>query len=105
MKKKNNAQIGMQNNNGIKRERVVLIKDVLGNEINKLAMHIYILMQSSDNKKDAIRAWDNLENISYKPVTDKKALEKIINILIKVSNSNPEIVMADNKKLMKLLEK
>ena len=73
--------------------------------MNELGQYIYVLMQEVDTKKNAIKAWDNLENIIYKPVTDKKALEKIINILIKISNSNPEIVSVDNKKLMKLLDK
>ena len=88
-----------------KKEKVLLIKDVLASEVNELGQYIYVLMQEVDTKKNAIKAWDNLENIIYKPVTDKKALEKIINILIKISNSNPEIVSVDNKKLMKLLDK
>lgn len=86
-------------------KRILLIKDVLTREINELGMYIYILMQQPDNKKNAIKAWDNLENIAYKPITDKKALERIINILIKISSKNPEIVIVDNKKLMKLLDK
>jgi len=96
----NNSNIDNQNNNT---NHVLLIKDVLKNEIDQIGMYLYVMMQDSDIRSKAIRAWDNLENMVYKPVTDKKTLEKLINILFKVSNDHPEIVDADSKKLIKLL--
>ncbi len=91
--------------NEVKKEKVVLIKDVLSKEVNQLGMHLYVMMQNPKRKKDAIRAWDNLENIINKPITDKVALEKIINILTNIGNEHPEIVEIDNKRMMKLLKK
>ena len=82
-----------------------MIKDVLSKEVNQLGMHLYVMMQNPKRKKDAIRAWDNLENIINKPITDKVALEKIINILTNIGNEHPEIVEIDNKRMMKLLKK
>lgn len=92
-------------NNSNNQKRVMLIKDVLAHEINELGMYLYVMMQNPDTKKKAIKAWDILENMAYKPANDKKALEKIVRVLSKVSSEHPEIVTVDNKKIVKLLDK
>ena len=92
-------------NNSNNQKRVMLIKDVLAHEINELGMYLYVMMQNPDTKKKAIKAWDILENMAYKPANDKKVLEKIVRVLSKVSSEHPEIVTVDNKKIVKLLDK
>ena len=92
-------------NNVNSQKHTILIKDVLSNELNEIGKYLYVMMQLPDSRKNAIKAWDNLENMAYKPITDKETLRKLINIILKVSVEHPEIVDADSRKLVKLLEK
>ena len=94
----NNKTINMQ-------KHTVLIKNVLSTELNEIGRYLYVMMQLPESRKNAIKAWDNLENMAYKPITDKETLRKLINIILKVSVEHPEIVDADSRKLVKLLEK
>ena len=92
-------------NNVNSQKHTILIKDVLSNELNEIGKYLYVMMQLPDSRKNAIKAWDNLENMAYKPVSDKETLRRLLNIILKVSVEHPEIVDADSRKLVKLLEK
>lgn len=99
----NNVNKSTNTNNA--KQHTVLIKDVLSTELNELGQYLYVMMQLPDSRKNAIKAWDNLENMAYKPVSDKETLRRLLNIILKVSVEHPEIVDADSKKFVKLLEK
>lgn len=94
----NNKTVNMQ-------KHTVLIKDVLSTELNEIGRYLYVMMQLPESRKNAIKAWDNLENMAYKPISDKETLRRLLNIILKVSVEHPEIVYADSRKLVKLLEK
>lgn len=99
----NNINKGINKDN--KQERVLLIKDVLEKELNDLGTYLYVMMQNPDTRKNAIRAWDNLENMINKSATDKETLVKVANILLKITSTHPEILVADDNKLKKLIIK
>ena len=91
--------------NGVNNQKhTILIKDVLNTELNEIGRYLYVMMQIPDRRKDAIKAWDNLENMAYKPITDKETLKKLLNIILKVGVEHPEIVDADSNKFVKLLK-
>lgn len=93
------------NTNNINNQKhTVLIKDVLNTELNEIGKYLYVMMQVPDRRNDAIRAWDNLENMAYKPITDKETLTKLLNIILKIGVEHPEIVDADSNKFVKLLK-
>lgn len=62
----------------------ILIKDVFYDEIFEICLYLYVKMNEFDNKK-GIKAWDNFENLIYKPVTDKGALNRMNLILNKMA--------------------
>ncbi len=63
-------------------EKVILIKDIFQNEIMIMGSHVYVGMQSQDIErcKRAMKAWDVLESISNKPITDINALNQMIDL-------------------------
>ena len=61
-----------------------LIKDVFKNEIISIGKQIYVELYNPDNperQKDALKAWDILEQIANSSINDKKNLKKILRII------------------------
>ena len=61
-----------------------LIKDIFKNEIISIGKQIYVELYNPDNperQKDALKAWDILEQIANSSINDKKNLEKILRII------------------------
>lgn len=81
-------------------KNTLLIKDIFYNEIIEIGKQLYLKLNNYEIRKDAIRAWDILENISYSPVSDKKSLEKMITIINKLY---PENRKSNEKKYIKYL--
>ncbi len=73
-------------------------KELLKQSFNKMK-------SDYDYYKRVVKAWDNVEILSTKPISDRKALSRIINVLLKVNERHPEIIEADTSKLVKLLNK
>ncbi len=63
-------------------EKQILIKDIFPDEIMKMGSQVYVGMQSKDRKryKDVIQAWNILENLSNKQITDTDALNTMISL-------------------------
>ena len=61
-----------------------LIKEVFSDEILEIGKYLYIKMRNIETREAAIIAWDNLEVLINKPITDKYALEKISYIIKKI---------------------
>jgi len=72
----NNVSINIQPINS-----EVLIKDVYSEEIYEICLYLYVKMNELNNKQ-AIKAWDNFENLIYKPISDKAALDRM-NLILK----------------------
>lgn len=90
----NNSQSGIS--------KKILIKDVFADELFEIGKYIYIKMGNPNTKKDAIKAWDKLEDLSYQPITNKKALLKIIK-LIKIHSQYSDSIIYSEKKYSKYL--
>lgn len=82
-------------------ETNILIKDVFDKELLEIGKYIYVQMNSR-RQKDAVKAWDRLESLSYEPITNKKAVEKIIH-LIYVHASYTDSMELNEKKYAKYL--
>ena len=80
--KGSNQTINTTNNsNNVHEVKVLLIKEVFEEEITELKKYIYSLTMGEDTRKDAVKAWDNLEGLIDKPITDKAALDKLLKVL------------------------
>ena len=80
--KGSNQTINTTNNsNNVHEAKVLLIKEVFDEEITELKKYIYSLTMGEDTRKDAVKAWDNLEGLIDKPITDKSALDKLLKVL------------------------
>ena len=97
--KKTNTNVSQKNEK--KEETSILIKDVFDKELLEIGKYIYAQMNSK-RQKDAIKAWDKLENLSYEPITNKKAVEKIVH-LIHVHASYTDSMELNEKKYAKYL--
>ena len=61
-----------------------LIKDIFKNEIISIGKQIYVELYNPDNperQKDALKAWDILEQIANSSINDKKNLKKMLRII------------------------
>lgn len=81
--------------------RDILIKDIFSNELIEIEKYIYLQMGNPKRQKDAVRAWDILESLSYKSINNKEAVQKMIH-LIEVHSKYSSIKM-DQKKYIKYL--
>ena len=69
------------NSNNTHTEKVLLIKEVFEEEIIELKKYIYSMTMSEDTRNGAVKAWDNLESLIDKPITNKRALDKLLKLL------------------------
>lgn len=82
--------------------RNILIKDIFSNELLEIEKYIYLEMGNPKRQRDAVKAWDILESLSYKPITDKEAVKKMIH-LIEVHSKSTRTIKYDEKKYSKYL--
>ncbi len=81
----------------------IFIKDIFVKELEEVGKYLYLQMRDETKHSQAISAYDRLEILSSKSVTDKEALEKMISFL-----TNVEKVFdfeLNEKKYIKYLEK
>lgn len=81
----------------------IFIKDIFVKELEEVGKYLYLQMRDETKRSQAISAYDRLEILSSKSVTDKEALEKMISFL-----TNVEKVFdfeLNEKKYVKYLEK
>ncbi len=78
----------------------ILIKDIFKDELMIISKYIYLELYNPERQKQAIKAWDVLERLSYSLVDDKKSLNKIITIIDKLF---PEKIELNQKKYVKYL--
>lgn len=82
-------------------KRDYLIKEVFAREIIELEQRIYLELENPSRSRQAIKAWDRLQVIIEKPVTDQKYFMMIYNILIKLKNAGE--ISFDTQKVKKYL--
>ena len=101
---KGNTKENIQNNiaNTSKSVKTILIKDVFNDELTEIGKYIYAQMSNEKRRKDAIKAWDNLEDLSYKKITNKEAVQKMVH-LIKIHSSYCNDITLNEKKYTKYL--
>ena len=58
-----------------------LIKDIFKNEIISIGKQIYVELYNPERQKDALKAWDILEQIANSSINDKKNLKKMLRII------------------------
>lgn len=86
-------QIQTQTNNNINKEVVInikRIKDLLPYETLEIKKTIYNSMIFKP-ASDVIKAWDIFEDIINKPITDEKAIAKVLYLYQKISNKEVDI--------------
>lgn len=97
----NNQIISNVQQKPAKNKTAILIKDIFEPELVEIGKYIYVQMNSR-RQKDAVKAWDRLENLSYQPITNKEAVEKMIH-LIHVHASYTDSMELNEKKYTKYL--
>lgn len=76
------------------------IKDVFPREVLVIGTYIYVEMNSIDNQRRAIEAWDNFECLIEKSCDDTNAMDRMISIIEKFRLAgllNSNIVVEENK--------
>lgn len=68
-----------------------LIKDIFKNEIISIGKQIYVELYNPERQKDALKAWDILEQIANSSINDKKNLKKMLRIINLVSPEKEKI--------------
>lgn len=78
----------------------ILIKDIFAYEIMRIGSQVYVEMQGQNEKrvKDATRAWDILETLSNKPITDSGALNKMIHLTYRLQYAPVYVQPVDEEK-------
>lgn len=87
----------------IKNEHQTLIKELFADEALEIGKYLYVKMQYADSQRNAIKAWDNLEALINKPVSDKEALKRMLALLNKMEKNNSIKINLDAKKYVKYL--
>ena len=72
---------------------IYTLREYFLEDILKLEKEIYVLLQTEDIQlqKKAIKAWDILENISSKPITDLEAYDKLLTIFSRLNRTVKEM--------------
>ena len=81
----------------------LLIKDLFKEEVLEVQLYLYVQMNRSKRQMDAVKAWDNFEEMIIKPVSDKEALNKMVNFLKRIEPSTDVSITVDEKKYTKYL--
>ena len=64
-----------------KKKHIRTIKEELYDDISLIEKELYISLQDPKRQKDAIKAWDILDRLTSKDITDKEDVEKVVNLL------------------------
>ena len=99
----NVQNINVTTNNIVDKE--VLIKDVFSDEVFEIGKHLYVRMRNLETRDIAIAAWDNLEVLINKPITDKYALGRIIYIIKRIEKLSLLDIQYNENKIKKHLNK
>ncbi len=85
----------------------ILVKDIFPNEIIEIQKMIYIQMQKQDTKrqKEAISAWDRLEQLIYKPLNNHDAFTRMLHLISQFQNVIPSIYPIDEETIAKRIKK
>ena len=72
---------------------IYTLREYFLEDILKLEKEIYVLLQTDDIQlqKKAIKAWDILENISSKPITDLEAYDKLLTLFSRLNRTVKEM--------------
>ena len=72
---------------------IYTLREYFLEDILKLEKEIYVLLQTEDIQlqKKAIKAWDILENISSKPITDLEAYDKLLTLFSRLNRTVKEM--------------
>lgn len=82
-----------------------LIKDVFSAEVNAIATYLYVKMQGRLSQKNAVKAWDNFEELINRPINDEESLLKVL-ALFEVSNKqNLTNIDLNGKKVRQIVYK
>ena len=82
----------------------ILIKDIFKEEVLEIQLYLYVQMNNLKRQRDAVKAWDNFEEMIIRPVTDKEALNKMVQFLKRIEPSNDVSITVDEKKYRKYLD-
>jgi len=81
--------------------RPITIRNVFEKEVLQIGAHLYLKMQNSESRKTAVEAWDNLQLLIEKPISDEEALNKILNIFEAIKDDNRFNIKVDEKRYSK----
>ena len=85
-------------------KHINLIKEVFTSEIEEINIYIASKLANKETRNKAITAWDNLQILINRPITDLDSVMRLYEILISLNKDNKEIVDMYNKKLEKIIK-
>ena len=84
-------------------ESNLLIKDLFKEQVLEISKYLYVKMQGVKTQAKAIEVWDRFEVLINKPVTDKEALKRMIELLKRIEKSDEIEINLNEKKYAKYI--
>lgn len=88
-----------------KNERTVLLKEVFQQEILEIEQYLYVQMSNLEKRREAIIAWDRLENLMNKNVKDAYAFKRMVDLLWRLRKSEVLVDGVNREKVACLIKK